>query len=582
MDHIPHKSPETAPNTEFGERFAAITERSLSPENIETYADDALADTVEVVSDAVATFAKTGEPLTSEIERNALVYHGLDPDMIETTLDRISAIADEIRGLDQVLETVVVHTNTVITPPDSQRIVITPSDGSFKEKEIIPRFKTVAFLLQKSFDVDLSDPDQVTITDGVLRSKMMRRESYKMIQLHERNRIILVCNEEGNATFVLDSEMLKKGGIVPETLAEMTKDDLGEYVVRNDGAGVRLIYSERFVDNIVSLVELIPKENEDIAQDETAGKLLKKIELVPDGYLSAPGIGEQFGIDREAVLRIVNRLGATLGDVHLYKFKHGAPVKAYSPKQQTIISNAFENEGLFTYVDDDYKPLSAIAMELFGSLQRRGSIHAAIKGLGEGLGEVKTGVNGRSRRALPQYSPTQQAQLKEWLQENGHLTPRPEGYAPINTMAKQFGVADNVITRAIKMIGADELGPPIKAIGDRAPTDHYSAEQQEQIYQYLEKRGNFTLTPEGYTPLATLASSHGLEAASLNRAVSVLGGELGEVLMAKSHHSAKPTQQYSPSQQHQILEWLRVNGRAKTRAKLGQKAFSAAQQSAHN
>lgn len=576
MDHIHHTSPEITAEPSFGQRFVAVTERSLSPENIETYADDALRDVIDVVSDAVAVFADRDQPITAELERQALSQCGLDPNTIETTLDRISFVADEIRELDTLLEDVTIHVDTVITPPDSRNVNILSSDGSFQEKHTISRFKTVTFLLHNRFGVDLKDSEQITITAGALRGDMMRNKGYKMLQLPELNRTILVCDEEDNATFVFDSKKLADNGISSEEFTTMTKDDLNEYLSLYSGAGTRLVYSDKFVEEFAGLIEIIPDHNEKIELDEMAGKLLKKVEHVPEGYLSVTGIANDLNFDREAVSRVIRLLGDTLGEVQFYKFKHGPAIKAYSPAQRAMIRQSFEKEGAFNVVDDGYKPFAAIALELFGSLQRRGSIDAAVKALGDELGEVVIAKNNTSRRALPQYSPAQQAMIKTWLEANGHLTPRPEGYAPVNTIATRFGVTGGVIGRAIAAMGPDRLGLPIRAIGDRTPTDHYSPVQQDAIYKYLQERGYFSEAPEGYLPVMQLAKTLNLTSQTIDRAIDELGTELGLATVAKSINSAKPSRHYSPSQQQKIFEWLQINGRAKTRAKLAKIALDRA------
>lgn len=104
-------------------------------------------------------------------------------------------------------------TNTIL-PPDPGEIE-TGSGAGIEAKEIIPRSRYLVELLS-----EMNIPYQVH--SGTNMPNMMRALSYQAFVLPTLNKVILVNNEEGNATFIVHN-------ISPENLkivTELTKDQL--------------------------------------------------------------------------------------------------------------------------------------------------------------------------------------------------------------------------------------------------------------------------------------------------------------------------------------------------------------------
>lgn len=577
------RSLETSSKEHFQHLIDTITSRPLTPEIIDSYAEDALEDLVTVVHDITTSYEKQpvvyGENHRAQ-EQAASVYYGLDPTTIEETLDHIADKAEEIRELDGVIEAITTRSGNVLVPPDSKRLNIEPGDGSFGEKQTIPRLKTLLFVLSNEFGIDLRNPGELKVTNGVLKDTMMRLESYNLVEIPTIDRTVLVCDEEGNATYVFDNEALEKSGM---EASDLTKDDLNDLLKDEPLLGQRIIYTGRFVQNIVAALKYTPQEAKEAAEQET-GQYLQRVEPVPHDYFSRSHLAKQFSLDVETVTRAIKELDAELGDVRKFKFKYGAPTYAYSPVQQDLICQKLEADGAFVRVGDEYKPLAAISIELFGTLQRRGSVRAAINALEVELGDVVMAKGGSGKKPTARYSSVQQEVIRNYLQENGYMTPRPEGYTTINGIARAlsdthgFGVSDGLVSTAIEELGERVLGKPLKAIGGRYPTDFYSPEQQELIGQHLQERGNFMTPPEGYLSSQQIAAKIGVATGSIEGAIEGVGEEeLGLAVLARTTASAakKPYKHYSPEQQDKIVEWLRQNGRRGTKEKLAHSVLNA-------
>ncbi|HEV7453653.1 MAG TPA: hypothetical protein VGO07_00170 [Candidatus Saccharimonadales bacterium] len=180
------ESGETAANSTpgFREKIDAITSRRLSPENIETYADDALDDLVGVVDEITERYEQQSgvvDPASgADHERAALLQLGLDGDEIEATLDRIDDLSKEIAALDDVITAITTQTDAVITPPGETGFQLTVNAEPY-DKEHIPRLKTLLFVLSNQFDIDLRDPEACSISNGIITDSMLRKESYRLV-----------------------------------------------------------------------------------------------------------------------------------------------------------------------------------------------------------------------------------------------------------------------------------------------------------------------------------------------------------------------------------------------------------------
>lgn len=514
----------------YSERLEAVLSESLNPENINDYANNAICQLIELVEDSVTTYGNAPTltfTTARDNEEAAFSYCGLP--RMDFILDHVDQLANKVHEIGKLLN----DTETslkVIVPPDALVTVINGDDGieTFQKKESFERTKTVLFVLQEDFDIDIQDPDQVEIIKGSVKDNMVRKSPYYMISVSELDKVILVCDEEGNATFILDQFKLRATNLSNSEILNYSKRRL-DSLIHTHKLGKKIIYSEFFVSNIKDELTDSFTVKSDSNQTQPLDKisqsyLYPKLANAPRDYLSVTKLSKQIGIDRKTMVKAVQVLSDELGEVGMYKF--GKKVIArYSPLQQELIKK-YLNEVNFTapMAPEDYVSVNGLRNALgLASL----TVRKAIKSLGDELGEV--GIYKFYSQSQAGYSPEQQKRITQKLQETSALIPKPpEGYSSLITMSKNFGLAK----RTIKTV-ADDLSEELGIIQSYKLSStvgsYYSPEQQERIMQKLKETGALASKPPlGVKSIAKISKELGIVPKTLSK-VLTLDDDLGEL-----------------------------------------------------
>ena len=295
----------------FQAAIDGILNRRLTPETIDSYATTALDDLILTTSRMVDSYDKqptiaNGESI-KDAEDSAYAYFSLDD--LESSLDHVATLAGSIQKLDTIIEASTI-VDQVIVPPDA--LHAGPQfggNGEFIDKMIINRLKTTLFILEQDYEIDIHDPARLQLTTGVLGAGMFRRNSYYMLDIPELARTMLICDEEGNATYVFDSDVYKGEGADSGILMGATKQDLDDLLVGYPGIGHRIIYSKQFIAQVkMALSEpmeikqmkdelevetryLIKKERIDYFRWSNEDIIALALELSPDVPLTQSQIG---------------------------------------------------------------------------------------------------------------------------------------------------------------------------------------------------------------------------------------------------------------------------------------------------
>lgn len=536
----------------FRAEFDRIMNKELSPENIDTYTEKAVQELVELVDAVLAKYreiAQTDGFAKNTVEDAALRLYGLSN--INEILSYISEKEKEIKRLDSVVLEAV-NSGSVIVPPQKLGAEVTVGSGSFDEKKIIPRTKTILFILNNDFDIDIQNQEELVLKTGVLADNMMRKLSYVMIEVPKLKRTILACDEEGNVTYVFDCSDLLKLGISDDSLINLNKEELNALTESQPGLGKRVIYSNRFVTNIVAALNAIkPSENRDVAESETAQYLYPK---APEGYRSANGMAVLLGLSGQTIFSVAQKLKDTLGEVKRFRF-HQKTTFGYSPEQQEMIRQYLSEQGYFIEkAPEDVLSIVGIADKLGVAPP---TVSDAVYELGERLGEV---TKYRFRGVVaPGFTLQQQEMIEQRLAEKGAFIEKaPGGVLSAVGITKKLGVASGVVPLAIERLG-DLLGETKEYKFNNKLTVGYSPEQQEKIQQYLAKRGLFgEEPPEGVLSVAGLSKKLGVGSSTIFKAIEGLGEELGEVKTYRFYSRNVPG--YTPEQLEAIKEYLKQKG----------------------
>ena len=540
------------------ETLDSILDVELNVENINSYTTDAFNRLVAFADKKIADYRKieSVENLSyTEIEDVAFKYYGLES--INSILDYIADKSKEIRDLDKIIDSADKVDNVIVQPDVVSQNISNNGNGEFKEKRMIDRLKTVLFVLKEDFDVDLNDEANFKIQKGIVSKNMMRKTSYYLVNASAINRTILICDEEGNASYVFDSKKIEEKKINNDSLINYTKSELNDLLKEDPEIGRRVIYSKegfvpRIIDSIKNPISTIPDEFSPRLKDMSFSYLYPKH---PENYLSINGIAEKFEISHVLVSKVIKDIEDQLGEVGKYKFGTVTTL-GYSPDQQEIIKKSFQEKGLLKpEVPENYLSINGIA-EKFNVCPT--SVSKVIKDIEDQLGDInKYRFKGKITSG---YSPDQQEIIKKYLDEKGLLKPEvPEGYLSMKGITEKFEISDFLVSKVIKDI-EDQLGEVGKYKFGAVTTSGYSQEQQEIIKNYLQEKGLLQPEPpEGYLAVSRIAKELGLNFESVSKIIKDIEDQLGEV--GKYKFGTVTTLGYSPEQQKIIINY--INNRKK-------------------
>ena len=532
----------------------AILERPLSPEVIDDYANTALNGLISVVGDATSNYAlqpTIAFKSATETEAAAFRYYNLGD--INGILDNVSAKAEELTGLDNLIAQAQ-NIATVITPPDGHpELNLGVGDGEvYKHRLLIPRLKTLLFILQNEFMVNVHDAAQLTILEGNVSENMMRREGYYLVDVPVLNRKVLICDEEGNASYVLDSNKLREASVDNETLINLSKDALRDYLNANPDSGKRIVYRAGFMTHVVSaLYDLsakpsrVPKGNPDYYLYPT----------MPEGARSLTAMRKLLGMSETRIRTSIEALGQALGPVGTYRVR-GLLATAYMPEQQEMILAKLNAEGaLVPRAPEGVFSISQLAERNGLSVE---TFQTAIHNLGDTLGPINTYKYGS--KVTAGYDTEQQTELLKHLEENGKIAPKaPEGYANLSELTRRFGVNEKTIKSAVKAV-KDSLG----SIDTFRFTTHtvpgYSPDQQNIIQAHIEQFWPpASPAPEGILSMNGIAKALNLDGSTIVQAVKDL--EEGTVFDTQDYRfKSKTARGFRVEQQAIIRNYLNEKG----------------------
>jgi hypothetical protein len=547
-----------SPLKHYTTRLDSILANELTPDSIDTYAEEALNRLVALVEDVVGDcpphLNDNGEDKRQR-ETNAFQYYGLNN--IETVLDHIKGLTDELYALDKLINAIP-ETAQIFLPPDKQAVAPSTA-GTYISPGKQSRTKSILFLLANELSINPYDPERVILEKGILTDEMMRGESYVSVVVPEINRAVLVCDEENNITFVLNTLKLKGTGITPDRLHGMTKQQIKQLLREKPEVGGAIIYSPSYMSNVLKELENNARSSSDNSSAELKGSYLRPNNIPPpDGYLSLTGMVKSFGTSHKSLSKVIGEIKSDeLGPTIKAKFGPHITV-AYSPEQQELIKQILEAKGLFAApAPEGYLSISGIATALnVGKL----SVKKALLTIdSDRLGPTTTVRFG----VLPAeaYSPEQQELIRQTLAEKGlFVGSAPEDHLPASGISIALDTSYEAVRKILSEIDPSTFGSVRQVKSGPGITNVYSSEQQKLIQQALIDKGLLAPTmPEGYLTVSAIAESFGIAYKSVVKAIaSIDEAALGPSIRARFHK--KIAESYSPEQQDLIRQALEVRG----------------------
>lgn len=315
----------------FEQQINEITNRQLTVENVDTYAEQALGDTINVVETVIAEYAKLDHNTYAtkrEFEQKAFEKFGLRN--IEEVLDHIANVHDQLNEIDQFIK----QSSTadqVFVPPNAITNSVGSGSGEFQTPLILPKLKSLLFCLGRYFNLEVNDASSVQVVRGSVDAKMFRQQPYYEVIINDLNRRVMTCDESGNATFIFDDEKLPAE--IKDQLKNCTKQELNNLMARCPGCGTKLIYGKNYITNLVNALESEVDQPEQL--DKAVDVKFLSIEKAttpraPEGYLNVRQIVKALGVSAKTVNKNIKDLGL---QPERYKNTQGLIYDYYSPAQ---------------------------------------------------------------------------------------------------------------------------------------------------------------------------------------------------------------------------------------------------------
>jgi len=531
-----------------------ILNKPLTVERIDNYADDAVNELIFLLNQKVDDYKSghnTGGWDDKSIENAALRFYGLEN--VSSYLDFLAEKDAEIRGLDKVIKKAR-QTYRVIVSPDSYDPHVGSNGGEMAEKKMISRVKTVLFILKEDFEVDVDDERQLFLKEGVVRDNMMRKTSYFLISAPKIDRTLLVCDEEGNVSYVFNNKVLKDKGISEDVLINSTKEELNELIQQTPELGKRVIYSKDFF--VPRMVEAIRNPDsirpDEVTKDsEKAGRYL--YQKPQNGELSCNGLAKKLGIVGRTLQKVIDSMDPQeLGGVNLRRFK-GNVTGAYSLEQQEKILKQVEMSGLLSS-----EPTNG-ELSCRGLAEKLGVAYWTVKKIIDSMDPGELGEVGlrKFKGVTSAYTPEQQENIIRQLELRGLLSLKvTEGELSIDGLVKKLGVNYWTVKKVIDSMDPGELGEVGLRKFNTRVTSVYTREQQEKIIRRLELSGKLSAKPvEGELSINGLAEKLGVAYWTVKKIIDSMDpSELGEVGLRKFKGV---TSAYTMEQQWKVIEYIR-------------------------
>lgn len=480
----------------FKNRLSEAIDRPLTLENTDTYVDDALGAVINLVEDVVAEYdaqpgaewQQLGEANGKEHEDAALKYFELED--VEGILRHLEDKASQFAVIGQVIAQAN-EASDVFVPPDSTPVPQATGSGTGMEKKgKQPKLENLLFVLMNDFGIDPDDPEAVSIVRGSDNTNMMREEPYYQVTVPGIDKVILVCQEYGNATFVFNGEWVREQvnsnrsskDESARPLTDYTKEELSKLIKDNPGQGARIMATKNFTANLANALKGgFSQQKLDKPVDTRYLRSSKDLPQVPDGYATISEIGEELGIQEEKDKVAIRNVAIALekqGKITrgTYRSRNGRPILAFTEKDARLIVE--ETNRRTAPIPEGYVSVAKFAGEY---QQRKGGhditypdMSCAIKQFE--LNPVKIG----GFLYLPEDEARQVVAMAEQLVSE-RLAIRQHKKVSLKRLSDVTGEDYSVVRRAAEKCGLIEKGASSRG-------RYFSVAEQEKVIKYLEER----------------------------------------------------------------------------------------------
>ncbi len=435
-----------------------------------------------------------------------------------------------------------------IVPPDQGEIV-TGSGTGMESKDLIPRSVYLAELLS---DQNIG----YEVVEGVNNPSMMRKESYRAFLLKDAGKVVLVNNEEGNASFVIkdvgsDEEVAELLSLTKDQLKdrpnvvtvvypgdkEKWKDKIrealltGEKIVTNktenqrtneqppEGwAGLNALSLEltRSRDSVLKVAEYYREKNPEWFKSFKSGRwdaqyfspqlteLLRKqlapFEVAPNSWVSVVSMKTAFGIDRGTVYKIADAYRKNHPEwFQTYKISEAKRTAEFiSPELVEIVKREYEK---FPKAPEGWKNRMNLASQLVLSF---GTVDEVVNGYERAHPEWFKMYRGYTGLVTEFLSP----ELVQEVQDYFERIKVPNGWIHMYELSKRLGCSVETIERYLVPYINDH---PKEAGEFRSPEGKFFTYYSPDAIFVLSQTLEATELPSGWKAVSSLAGELKME-----------------------------------------------------------------------
>ncbi|MEI6352437.1 MAG: hypothetical protein WCO35_00670 [Candidatus Nomurabacteria bacterium] len=336
-----------------------LMNNKISPENIFNFYDDFLNGLINISDEVLNKYIKqTRVPNKSDREKGlqedeAFKYFSINS--IGETIDSMSEIVEKREErlkeiINEISERSSIDRKIFVPPTKEDKFLVMPGKSEWKESGYVSRLLTLIYILENDLDLKLKDNKDITINQGVNSKEMIRKESYIRVCIPELNRIIYICNEEGNASFVFDEKIVKENNISVIDLDAYSKINFNDLIEKNKDIGIKIIQSkhwrERMLTALTKKISEFEKQKSEMKPD-LEGK--EKVPLKKEGWESAFSLFKITNLKQNWIEDFVEKYRINHSEWFEIQRVRGYAVEHYSPDLISIIKKYQEdNRGKFT------------------------------------------------------------------------------------------------------------------------------------------------------------------------------------------------------------------------------------------
>ncbi len=417
-------------------------DKPLTLENTDTYVDDALGAVINLVEDVVAEYdaqpgaewQQLGESNGKEHEDAALEYFGLEG--VEGILRHLEDKASQFAVIDRVIAQAN-KSSDVFVPPDSAPVPQATGSGTGMEKKgKQPKLKNLLVMLKSDFDINPDDSEAVSIVWGSVNPNMMREEPYYQVTVPGIDKVILVCQEYGNATFVFNGEWVREQVSAnrpsenepKRPLTDYTKEELSKLIKDNPEQGARILTKKNFTANLVNALQGgFSQQKLDEPVDTRYLRSPKDLSPVPDGYVTTNDIKEELGIDKKSgsMLQKIARELEEQEKITIGKYRN----------KRGFLALAFSERAAQQIVDEWMSRTRSIPKGCVGVkyiADKAGVSYLAVRRVAERLGLANDKKPGRGRFII--FSKDEAGAILDVIRERHSI---PNGYVPVTEFVSE-------------------------------------------------------------------------------------------------------------------------------------------------